>query len=180
MESSYEDSYNKAEAERQACCLCRCQANFQAVLRPAVWIPGLRTPHQYTEEWRIGTNPGVCLQEVLIAVKKLNVVCEGGNVYEINKIINDTFLEVLVYTRMQCLYVLDFRFLSDPETGGTNIKVRSFATGWLPVCIPLSFLLNMLLFLVPFYDWAKSNKWVHRVRETLTLEIRVMKAKRYC
>ena len=38
------------------CCVAQCQAPVQAVLRPGVWLPGVKKLHDFEEEWEIAAS----------------------------------------------------------------------------------------------------------------------------
>ncbi|XP_076319151.1 uncharacterized protein LOC143230050 [Tachypleus tridentatus] len=163
-------------------CLCEGQANIQAVLRPGVWLPGVRFPHQYQETWHVAANPTVCSQAVVEAVSNINQQDNKGKYYQINRVKvdnNSAFVRILCFTRMRWVDVVEMKITCELDKG-SNIVVRSFSSGILPVWIPASFIFSCVMFIVPFYDKGRNAKWVKAIRDTLGIEVSVCSGGRKC
>jgi hypothetical protein len=61
--------------------------------------------------------------------------------------------------------VLELRLEAHAE--GTLVRVLGFSSGFLPTCIPLAPLLNMVFFFVPFLDNNFNGNRIKKVRAAL-------------
>lgn len=88
--------------------LSRAQASIQAYLRPGVWIPGARTPHQYRERWSFdGESPDQVFTELIKALESVRHK-ERLQVKEINN--DDMFIQAISYTpRCSWLDILEIQ-----------------------------------------------------------------------
>lgn len=143
--------------------LSKLQAPFQAALRPGVWIPGIRALHQRYESWQTDISPFNCFDEVLQALNTLELT-EKIEVYKADK--DHLSVQAFFYTKScNWLDVVEFEFQAAPEAG-TLVKARSFSSGFLPVCVPLCFVFNVICCFVPFYDLGENKSRLERIRET--------------
>ncbi|CAN0333178.1 unnamed protein product, partial [Hapterophycus canaliculatus] len=50
------------------------QVHIQKVLKPAMWIPGIRYPHNWWETWKVETaEPEVCVRDMGRAIENVAV-----------------------------------------------------------------------------------------------------------
>ncbi|XP_071180423.1 uncharacterized protein [Mytilus edulis] len=128
------------------------QAPLQALLRPAMWIPGIKNIHSHFVTWQSDKPPTEVLAALVTAIKQIKSSDDTGSFYDIHKINKDKhFLRVFCFTRAEWLDVVEIEIKED------SIEAKSFSSGFLPLFIPFAFILNCVFFWVPFYD-NKLNK----------------------
>ena len=57
------------------CMFSTSQASLHVLLRPGLWIPGLRTPHVYQETWRTEGSSDSAFKDILGAIEDVSVRC---------------------------------------------------------------------------------------------------------
>jgi hypothetical protein len=124
------------------------QAAVQAWLKPAMWVPGVRSFHSEQHEWRVAAPAGQVLEAVLAAAGELSR--RGWSQYEVDKAGRRVVLNYL--TKVACwLDQVELRF-EEAGPSSTVVRVHAYSTGMLPLLIPLAPLLNILLIFFPFLD----------------------------
>lgn len=165
----------------EASCLCAAQGNIQARIKPAMWIPLIRSLHLYEETWSIAANPVVCSQDVLHAVSQLRTRSLRGNVFTVGFVqesAENSRLEIVVYTKMRYVFVIRLKFIADSASGRTVGHARSFASGVMPAWFPLGFFFSSLFFFLPFHDCGFSALWLRMLRKSMTIPVEVQSAGR--
>ncbi|KAJ7387228.1 hypothetical protein OS493_004202 [Desmophyllum pertusum] len=154
------------------CCCAMWQSPIQGVLRPAMWLPGIKNFHSRKETWIIPeATPDVCLEHLISAVA---ILSETEKMH-INKVRpGRNFVQIFCYTEAEWLDVVEIEFQPGRERG-TLAKARSFSTGLLPLMIPFAFLLNMIFFFVPFYDHNCNKMRLDRIKQHMKLNIEIEK-----
>lgn len=123
------------------------QASLQAMLRPAMWLPGVRNLHCHKVTWQSDRPQLDVLAALVNAVQQIKATDDTGAFYDIHKVDKDKFfLRVFCFTRAEWLDVVEIEVLKD------QIEAKSFSSGLFPLIIPFAFLLNLVFFWVPFYD----------------------------
>lgn len=152
------------------CCCAMWQSPIQGVLRPAVWLPGVRNLHSCKETWIIPeATPEVCLEHLVSAISLLS---ETEKMH-INKIHHERHVvQIFSYTEAEWLDIVEIEFQPGQERG-TLAKAKSFSTGFLPLMIPFAFLLNMIFFFVPFSDNKYNEMRLTQIRQKMNLHIEV-------
>lgn len=146
------------------------QSPIQAAIRPAVWLPGIRSLHSKKETWIIpDATPEVCLENLVSAVALLGER-EKIHIHKVRP--NRNFVQIYSYTEFEWLDIVEIEFQPGQERG-TLGKAHSFSTGVLPLMIPLAFLLNMVFFFVPFYDNNFNTMRLERIRCAMKLNIEI-------
>ncbi|XP_032236807.1 uncharacterized protein LOC5511578 [Nematostella vectensis] len=152
------------------CCFSMCQSPLMAILRPAMWVPGIKKLHSATETWIIPNAPvDVCIDKLLEAIDSLG---EKEKMH-VNKVNRDRgFVQIFSFTPNEWFDVVEIEFKPGREQGAMG-HARSFSTGLLPTCCPLALLFNVIFFFVPFHDQGTNKARLDRVRGQMTLEIAV-------
>lgn len=78
------------------------------MLRPGVWIPGIRTPHVYKETWKIDASSDRAFKDILGAIEEAAARCR----LRIRSIDDEKmFIKVISFTK-KCSWVdvLEFQF----------------------------------------------------------------------
>lgn len=123
-------------------------APIQAFLRPALWIPGLRSFHRKKERWQWKEDPECTFRRVREALAVLEMRFYEHYGYRNIKVakVDAEKLFIRAYFLTPCMQWLDVVELQFEcgEHSGTSVKAHSFSSGVLPVCIPFAFLLNMV------------------------------------
>ncbi|CAC5379886.1 unnamed protein product [Mytilus coruscus] len=128
------------------------QGPLQALIRPAMWIPGIKNLHSHFVTWQSDKPPTEVLAALVRAIKQIKSADDTGSYYDIHKINKEKyFLRVFCFTRAEWLDVVEIEIKED------SIEAKSFSSGFLPLFIPFAFILNCVFFWVPFYD-NKLNK----------------------
>lgn len=159
------------------CCCATAQAPIQAFLRPAVWIPGIRSLHSFRERWIIeGATPDRCLEDVCQAVAGVKTG-EHLVVHKVDKTKN--FVQIFSYTASNWLDVVEitFRATSAHKTEG---EAYSFSSGVLPVCCPLSFVFNCIFCLAPFWDNNFNERRLRELRNAMVEKVTSVEVKNCC
>lgn len=166
LEGSIQDT--PAAQSKHGCCagVVQAQAGVQALMRPAMWVPGVRTLHLYEEVVILDkVNSFAALQD---ALSKCTPRTGHMQLHDINVV--DTPKRHLLTATVRCFTKsgwLDLVDVKATKKGENQIRVefRSYSTGFLPLSIPGACLLNLAFFWVPFSDngfprgiWIKSIK----------------------
>jgi hypothetical protein len=123
------------------------QAAVQAWLKPAMWVPGVRSFHSEQHEWRVEAPAGQVFEAVLAAAGELS--SRGWSQYEADKAGRRV---VLNYLTKGAKWLDQVELLFEVGPSSTVVRVHAFSTGMLPLLIPLAPLLNILLIFFPFLD----------------------------
>lgn len=128
------------------------QAPIQALLRPAMWMPGIRNIHSHSETWESDKPPEEVLTALVRAIEHIRQRDDTGAYYDIHKVNKEKlFLRVFCFTKAEWLDVVEI------TVKGDCIQAKSFSSGFLPLFIPFAFIINCVFFWFPFYD-NKLNK----------------------
>ncbi|CAB3983047.1 Hypothetical predicted protein [Paramuricea clavata] len=121
------------------CILSAAQSTLQATLRPAIWLPGIRSLHSCSERWEITElTPAICVQKVVDAIARL---AEKEKIF-LHKVDRErNIVQIFSYTKAEWLDIVEIEFYPG-QFSGTEGKARSFSSGLLPVWVPLSFVFN--------------------------------------
>lgn len=166
----------------EALCLCSGQANIQAIIRPGIWIPIIRSMHVYEEKWKVSANPIICSKDVIQAITKLRSRSLRGNIFTVGYVEEKSEcskVEIFVYTRCRNVYVIQLNFRIE-ESSGCIARVRAFSSGIFPSWFPLNFVFSSLFFFVPFYDMGKNASWINMLRSQITIPLEIIKQGRKC
>jgi len=150
------------------------QAPIQAFLRPSLWIPGLRAWHRKKQFWHVSGNTFDNYQKLLTGLQEVEVdlgLLYGFRCVKISKVDKDKkFIQAYFLSPfMQWLDVVELQCLPGEHTA-SMISAHSFSSGVLPVCIPFTCILNIVLFFFPFYDWGQNKKRLEMIREMSQLD----------
>lgn len=163
--------------EMSGCCCATCQSPIQASIRPAVWIPGIRSLHSFREKWFIeGATPERCLEDVEQAVGKVDTG-ERLVIHKINK--DKNFIQIFCYTAANWLDVVEIRFRA-ASAEGTEAEAYSFSSGVLPVCCPFSFVFNTIFCWVPFWDHNFNERRLKELRNAMSEKVTSSEIKNCC
>jgi len=173
---------SKEKKEQEVGCLSRGQGAVQAVIRPAMWFPGLRAIHQFQETWLLGDTD----QE-----KGADTLAEGVRnmsheeyIFQLKKVNHEkkySFIEIHCYTRARWLDVVEITFRQSKTHKQTVAIARAFSTGIFPVSVPAAPLLNALFFWLPFSDnQFPEEVWLTEIKKASGLQIEVGEAGRRC
>ena len=159
------------------CCCATYQAPIQAFVRPAVWIPGVRSLHSFRERWIIeDATPERCLEDVSQAVEEVKTG-EHLVVHKIDKVNN--FIQIFSYTASNWLDVAEIRFRAT-SAQRTEAEAYSFSSGVLPVCCPLSFVFNSIFCWVPFWDHNFNERRLRELRNAMAEKVTSTEVKKCC
>eukprot|EP00752_Nemacystus_decipiens_P009971 g8893.t1 len=155
---------------------------LQVHIQPAMWLPGLRYPHNWWETWSVATaEPEVCVKDIGRAIENVAVAAAspegigGGQMVFQLAGLRYSAEEGAGYARMICvskarwLDIVELRVYK-PEGGGEGCEVAAhgYSTGFLPLKIPLAFLLNIPLCFIPFSDnKIIRTTWMPGIRNRL-------------
>lgn len=79
-------------------CLSRAQASIQSLLRPGLWLPGIRTPHQYSEVWEMEEPPQQVFDEILKSIR--SVIDKDKEMMELREADEERlFIQLFSFTR---------------------------------------------------------------------------------
>ncbi|XP_031560845.1 uncharacterized protein LOC116296876 [Actinia tenebrosa] len=152
------------------CCFSMCQSPIQAIIRPAMWCPGIKKLHSSNETWIIpNLTVEVCVDKLIEAVNDLGEK-EKMHVNKVNR--EKSFVRIFSFTPNEWFDVVEIQFQPGREEG-TIAKARSFSTGFLPTCCPLALIFNMILFFVPFHDQGANKARLNRVRSAMRVDIKL-------
>ncbi|EGD77375.1 hypothetical protein PTSG_08471 [Salpingoeca rosetta] len=184
---SYTSNITYRQLKRNVCCggargvswLGAMQGRIQASLNPGGWVPGVRSLHNFKEDWVLSDcDPKLGFDCTLSAFRGLSIT--RGVQHVVAKADTSNFdLELHIYTRAEWLDVIRISFnqvvrghLVAPM-GGCIATVVAYSTGLLPCSLPLAPLLNMALCWVPFSDGKENERRVSllrlRVSQAVTL-----------
>ena len=83
------------------CCVSQSQAPLHVILRPGIWIPGVRTPHLYKETWKVDGSSDAVFKDILGAIEEVSVRCR----LRVRLVDEDNlFIRVMSYTK-RCSWV---------------------------------------------------------------------------
>eukprot|EP00611_Tribonema_gayanum_P009622 TRINITY_DN1943_c0_g1_i1.p1 TRINITY_DN1943_c0_g1~~TRINITY_DN1943_c0_g1_i1.p1 ORF type:complete len:166 (-),score=46.57 TRINITY_DN1943_c0_g1_i1:532-1029(-) len=148
--------------------LVKVQADIQKVLKPAMWLPVIRTPHYYSERWTSdGGDAASFLEDVQKSVAALeSSTRDDGTLFRLSTAAGDT-VTVCCFTKSRWLDLVDIKVAH--ESGKTQATVRGYSTGLFPLSIPGAVLLNPLFCWFPFDDHGFSrNVWLPAIRNGLS------------
>ena len=166
-------------------CCSRWQADAQAFLGPAEWIPGLRQLRRHKELWRVSNcGPEDTLAHFLAAVEYFHKSPDGegglmgGETLWIRHAKGSkrrTSATVYCFTaKAEWLDVIEIDAVSsggssaaDAKTtapGACDVAIRSFSTGLWPTSVPLSPLWSSLCCFFPFLGRNSRGHWNNNVR----------------
>jgi hypothetical protein len=123
-----------------------------AQLSPAAWLPILSAGHQASQRFTlpsldIDSTPAM----VETAVETMCIQPARYNSYmEVRPVQRDAIIDVWAVTKLGWLDLMRIDFKRDDATGGTQIHVRGWSTGFFPLSIPGAALLNVACFFIPF------------------------------
>jgi hypothetical protein len=144
--------------------LVSAQARLQARLKPASWVPGVRWFHSESAEWRVqGTPVEALMDKVWSAAAELS--SRGWSQHEQDKVGKRIVLNALTQG-LKWLDQVELRF-AEVEGGWTQVRVRGYSTGLLPMVVPLAPLLNVLLCLFPFLCFGKVGAELSELRDAV-------------
>eukprot|EP00612_Vaucheria_litorea_P000571 CAMPEP_0171455884 /NCGR_PEP_ID=MMETSP0945-20130129/2594_1 /TAXON_ID=109269 /ORGANISM="Vaucheria litorea, Strain CCMP2940" /LENGTH=164 /DNA_ID=CAMNT_0011981201 /DNA_START=118 /DNA_END=612 /DNA_ORIENTATION=- len=150
------------------------RANIQKVLKPGVWIPVLRSPHNWKEEWSLYSTKEDCLQDIKNAVTKLQQNTEDLE-FQLDYA-TESKVQISCLTKSRWLDQVIIKLSSESSSEKTKARVYSFSTGVIPLTVVGSPLLNPLLCWFPFYDMEFSEKtWLPKIRDALETPCEVVK-----
>lgn len=90
------------------------QASLQAMLRPAMWLPGVRNLHCHKVTWQSDRPQLDVLAALVNAVQQIKATDDTGAFYDIHKVDKDKFfLRVFCFTRAEWLDVVEIEVLKD-------------------------------------------------------------------
>ncbi|XP_071946520.1 uncharacterized protein [Antedon mediterranea] len=150
------------------------QGPIQAALRPAVWLPGIRSLHRHREKWVCSeTVAEECVAKVIKAVDTVQLL-DPKSTYQVHKVDEEHyFVEIFNYTWAEWLDVVEIEFRPGRESG-SEAKCYSFSSGFLPTWVPFAFIFNCIFFFVPFYDNKFNSRRLARLREAMELPCKVV------
>ncbi|XP_064613001.1 uncharacterized protein LOC135476800 [Liolophura sinensis] len=144
------------------------QSGLQAVLRPGVWVPGIRDLHRHRESWRTKIPARDFMKLTLTALETLIKSDTKGTYYDIHKLDEqECFIRILVFTWAEWLDVVEIQFYDN------QAEVYSFSSGFLPVCVPFAFVLNAVLCFIPFSDLNLNKERIDQLRRAMGIDIEV-------
>ncbi|CAM9398793.1 unnamed protein product, partial [Choristocarpus tenellus] len=155
--------------------------HLQKVLKPAIWLPGLRYPHNWRETWNVAgsLSPDAVLKDVGHAMEKMKVVDEGeagflfhleGLKYSASDESGRAWMVILTKNRWMDIVEINVH----KKTGGSEVEIEAhgYSTGLLPLCIPGAVLLNVVLCFFPFSDRQIIGKeWMPMLRKHMDFEV---------
>ncbi|RDD36478.1 hypothetical protein TrispH2_011191 [Trichoplax sp. H2] len=157
-------------ADKKPFLFSRLQAPIQSFLRPAIWVPGLRNVHTVKEEWTIEASPGDAFDKAIEAIEEVKKQEEFVQVHMINK--DSREIRLFYFTsKAQWLDIMELHFKRGLDDETAIVDARSFSSGLLPVCIPLSFVLNTVFFFFPFLDHDFNSKRLSAFRQAMGVGI---------
>ncbi|XP_066927439.1 uncharacterized protein [Clytia hemisphaerica] len=144
------------------------QAPIQAYLRPALWFPGLRAIHQKKERWTVLGDTRSNFENIKNGIQTLkdwSTTTYGDHEMKIQIVDEEKmFIQMHFLTPfMQWLDVVELE-IRPGQHSGAEVEAHSFSTGVFPICFPLAFVINVLLFFVPFYDWGQNHARLEKIR----------------
>lgn len=156
----------------KSCGIAECQAPAQAFLRPGVWLPLVRDLHRARESWSLQATPDECLEDLL---KGVNAIEEKWD-FTVHKVDREKhFVELFSFTSTyNWLDVVEIEFQEGEQSGTTTASAHSFSSGFLPACCPCSFVANVFLFWVPFYDSGLNSRRLDAIREAMQLDVDIV------
>jgi hypothetical protein len=126
---------------------------------PAMWIPWVRRPHYYFEEWIVDGSPAECVDAIRKMVIALNDSPEqAGYHYEVFKT-KHNYISINCYTKgWQWMDIIEFSF-KEPVDGKTPASILAYSTGMVPLRVPGAILISPLLCWFPFDDHEIPILW---------------------
>ncbi|CAL1534403.1 unnamed protein product [Lymnaea stagnalis] len=141
------------------------QAPIQCLLRPGVWLPGIRSLHSHQEKWKFNSDSVKDnLDSVLRAVADVVKADRSRSYWDIQTVARG-FLRVFVYTRAEWLDIIEIKFI------GKTAEVWSFSSGFLPLIIPFACLLNVPLFWIPFLDNGLNKHRINKIVSAMDVAV---------
>eukprot|EP00656_Telonema_subtile_P012759 TRINITY_DN16447_c0_g1_i1.p1 TRINITY_DN16447_c0_g1~~TRINITY_DN16447_c0_g1_i1.p1 ORF type:complete len:208 (+),score=42.04 TRINITY_DN16447_c0_g1_i1:186-809(+) len=152
--------------EPQINILLRIQAMIQYWLVPAIWLPLIRWPHFTEKRWVFNVGPEEAMTLIRDALEHFSGHKEHGEFRD--QVIaksSPTAQNVMIFT--PCARWLDMFEVrcKAGETGHSEVYIKSYSSGFLPMVVPLAPLLNVALFFIPFAGIV--NERIALVREHL-------------
>ncbi|GFN97871.1 hypothetical protein PoB_002437700 [Plakobranchus ocellatus] len=142
------------------------QRPIQTVLRPAVWIPGLRNLHSTKETWTFESNSHQSnLDSILNAINKVIDKDTSKFFWQVqpppvalgNETDSKSFIRIFTFTRAEWLDITEITL------SGNKAEVWAFSSGFLPLIIPFACILNVPLFWIPFLDMDLNKQRLDRI-----------------
>mmetsp|Transcript_2280 Transcript_2280/g.3241 ORF Transcript_2280/g.3241 Transcript_2280/m.3241 type:complete len:165 (+) Transcript_2280:234-728(+) len=149
------------------------QAKIQRTLVPGIWVPLLRTPHYWKEEWLVKGMTDQCIQEIVDSVNKQqnNAI---GFIYQ-SFLVTENRVKIACFTPSRWMDIVDIKLMKTEEKSITMAKVSSYSTGVLPLSIPGAAFVNPLLCWFPFYDNKfPEDIWLPTIRKGMDVSISVV------
>ncbi|XP_013421874.1 uncharacterized protein LOC106181889 [Lingula anatina] len=130
------------------------QAPLQALLRPALWLGCLfGSLHSHKERWDTPGTPEENVRQLAAVVKEAEEHDPHRNTLDIHVADSTSgFVRIFAFTKAEWLDVVEVKFRDNYG------EAYSFSSGVLPVWFPFSFLVNCVLFWVPFLDMKLNQK----------------------
>ncbi|XP_059146161.1 uncharacterized protein LOC131933403 isoform X2 [Physella acuta] len=149
----------------KASLIAQVQAPIQQILRPAVWIPGLRNLHSHQEKWKFKSDSVKDnLDAILRAVADVAKKYRNRSYWDIHTVARG-FLRIFVYTKAEWLDIIEISLL------GKTAEVWSFSSGFLPLIVPFACILNVPLFWIPFADMGLNKKRIDQIVAAMDLTV---------
>jgi hypothetical protein len=152
---------------------------LQRRLLPAMWIPWVRRPHYYFEEWEVEGSPAECFDAIRKMVIALNDSPEqAGFHYEVFKE-KHNYISINCYTKgWQWLDIIEFSF-KEPVDGKTPASIVAYSTGMVPLRVPGAILINPFICWIPFDDHEIPILWwFPSIHKTFALQVTTKKVGR--
>merc|ERR1711860_259947 len=114
------------------------------MIRPAMWVPGIKKIHSHYVTWQSEKPPLDVLKAIVNAIEQIKQRDDTGAYYDIHKVSKESlFVRVFCFTRAEWLDVVEIKVKEG------CIEAKSFSSGVLPLFIPFAFILNCIFFWVP-------------------------------
>ncbi|XP_060561648.1 uncharacterized protein LOC132721372 [Ruditapes philippinarum] len=145
------------------------QAPIQAVLRPSMWLPFIRSLHSHTETWSIDCTKTEFISSILTAVHTVMEQEDNKEFWDIHKVEKDgTFIRIFAFTRAEWLDVMEISYKDG------HYEAHSFSSGVVPLIVPFAFICNLALFYTPFLDTGLNKERLKRLRDALSVNVTVV------
>ena len=167
----------------------RYQAPVAAFFRPGQWIPYIRNAHRSVRKWKFQFPK---TEEHLIIIRE---ALEQSQliIYQQKTTMYGFLLRAYAFTGLCGMYVLCGAqgqtqrtlvagsgwmdvvtlevYLDDNNSSEVSVKAIAGSTGFLPLILPLSPLLNCLLCWVPFWDQGNNQKYLQKIWKSIHNQI---------
>eukprot|EP00903_Cladosiphon_okamuranus_P016073 g14837.t1 len=158
------------------------QVHIQKFLKPGMWLPGIRYPHNWWEKWTVATaETEVCVKDIGRAIENVAAAAVspegiggGQMVFQLAGLWYCAekgmgYAKMICVTKARWMDIVELR-VCKPEGGGEGCEVTAhgYSTGFLPLKIPLACLINIPLCFIPFSDnRIIRNTWMPGIRNRL-------------